>query len=114
MPPSATTSLTPSRSKSSVATSPATRFLNNNTFDTAQVVPSANYGLGLRLIPFKNVAIRAELVNYTRINPNVEEHDDLQEASCTDGYVQFTGQTPSCLTDFSQSAMFQVGVSFLL
>ncbi len=90
------------------------RFLNNNTFDTAQVVPSANYGLGLRLIPFKNVAIRAELVNYTRINPNVEEHDDLQEASCTDGYVQFTGQTPSCLTDFSQSAMFQVGVSFLL
>ncbi len=90
------------------------RLLNDQTYGEMLVRPSANYGLGVRLIPFKNVAIRAELVNYTGINPNVQEHDAQQEISCSDGYIQNIGQTPSCLTDFSQSTMVQLGLSFLL
>jgi len=90
------------------------RLLNDGSFGPASVRPSLNYGLGVRLIPWKHVAIRAELVNYTGLNPNVEEHDAAQENSCSDGYIQNVGVTPQCLTDFSQSSTFQVGVSFLL
>lgn len=90
------------------------RFLNNGSYGADLVAPSVNYGLGLRLIPFKNVAVRAELVNYARINPNVEEHLDTEESTCTDGYLLRTGQTPACYTDFANSTMFQVGLSFLL
>lgn len=90
------------------------RQLNDNSVESAGVRFSANYGLGVRLIPFKNVAVRAELVNYTGINPNVVEHNQQQEASCSDGYIITTGAQQDCLTDFSQSAMFQVGLSFLL
>ncbi len=88
--------------------------VNGNQYGADSVRPSANYGLGLRLIPFKNVAVRAELVNYAGINPNVEEHLDSEESICTDGYLLRTGQASACYTDFSNSTMFQVGLSFLL
>ena len=90
------------------------QLLNDASYSEARVRASVNYGLGVRLIPWKHIAIRAELVNYTGINPNVVEHDPAQEASCSDGYIQNVGTAPSCLTDFSQSTMFQVGLSFLL
>jgi outer membrane beta-barrel protein len=90
------------------------RFLNNNSYDVDQLRFSANYGLGLRLIPFKNVAVRAELVNYAGLNPNVQEHDSTEESKCADGYLLRTSGEPACYTDFSNSTMFQVGLSFLL
>ena len=90
------------------------RILNDTTFSAPGIRPSLNYGLGVRLIPWQYVAVRAELVNYTGINPNVEEHDATDEGSCADGYVIRSGNQSNCLTDFSQSTMFQVGVSFLL
>jgi outer membrane beta-barrel protein len=90
------------------------RFLNNGGYGEAQVRPSGHYGLGLRLIPWKFVAIRAELTNYLGLNPNVEEHDANDEASCPDGYVITSGNSENCQPDISSSSMFQVGVSFLL
>lgn len=90
------------------------RLLNNDTYDADQIRPSLNYGLGLRLIPWKYVAIRAELVNYVGPNPNVQEHDTADESACSDGYTIGVGNKENCLIDFSQNSMFQIGVSFLL
>jgi outer membrane beta-barrel protein len=92
------------------------RSLNNNQIDaaTATIRPMFNYGLGLRLIPWKYVAIRAELTNYIGPSPNVQEHDSTDEGNCKEGYILSQGNQDSCLTDFSQNSMFQVGVSFLL
>jgi outer membrane beta-barrel protein len=80
----------------------------------SQIRPMVNGGIGLRLIPWKYVAIRAELVNYIGINPNVEEHTAEQEADCKDGYVLLEGATANCKTDFANNAMIQLGLSILL
>lgn len=91
------------------------RLLRDNvTVTDLGVRPSLNYGLGVRLIPWEFVAIRAELMNYAGINPNVEEHDDTDESSCAEGYVLGAGNNKSCLTDFSNISVLQIGVSFLL
>ncbi len=90
------------------------RKLNDSQFSPAEIRPNGNYGIGLRLIPWKYVAIRAELVNYVGLNPNVPEHDDTDEANCPDGYILGAGNQESCLTDFSHNSMFQIGVSFML
>jgi outer membrane beta-barrel protein len=76
--------------------------------------PSLNYGVGVRLIPWKFLALRAELVNSNGLNPNVEEHAQSDENSCREGYVLRIGNAPSCLIDFSQSTQFQLGLTFLL
>jgi outer membrane beta-barrel protein len=76
--------------------------------------PSLNYGVGVRLIPWKFLALRAELVNVNGLNPNVEEHDQTDENSCRDGYVLRSGNANNCLIDFSQSTQFQLGLTFLL
>ncbi|MDP2340381.1 MAG: outer membrane beta-barrel domain-containing protein [Deltaproteobacteria bacterium] len=90
------------------------RLQNDLSFSAPGVRPSLNYGLGVRLIPWKYMAIRAELTNYVGVNPNVEEHDVTDEGNCADGYILGQGNQESCLSDFSQNSMFQIGVSFLL
>ena len=90
------------------------RVRKDNSTGDASVRPSANYGIGVRLIPWKYIAIRAELTNYLGLNPNVEEHDATDEGNCGDGYILGQGNKESCLSDFSQNSMFQIGVSFLL
>ena len=76
---------------------------------------SANYGIGVRLIPFKYVAIRAELHNYNGKNPNVQEHATADESKCTDGYTLANGSAQkSCYPDISNNTMLQVGLSLLL
>lgn len=90
------------------------RLLNDNTYDVDQIRPTMNYGVGLRLIPWKYIAIRAELVNYVGPNPNVQEHDTADESACADGYTIGVGNKENCLIDFGQNSLFQVGVSFLL
>jgi outer membrane beta-barrel protein len=90
------------------------RLLSNGSISEPGIRPSVNYGLGVRLIPWKYIALRAELVSTLGLNPNVEEHETEDETSCTDGYVIRSGNKSNCLTDFSQSTMFQLGVSFLL
>ncbi len=79
----------------------------------AQIRPSINYGLGLRIIPWTYVAVRAELRNYNGLNPNVPEHDAADEGKCTSGYVLTSGREKQCYPDISQVTMLQVGVSFL-
>jgi len=90
------------------------RFLKTNTYGPDSVRPSGHYGLGLRVIPWKHVTVRAELTNYIGVNPNVEEHDDADEALCPDGFVLSQGNTQTCNQDVFQSSYLQVGVSFLL
>jgi outer membrane beta-barrel protein len=88
--------------------------LADSSFTPPGIRPSVNYGVGVRLIPWKYIALRAELVNTNGLNPNVEEHDATDEGSCSDGYVLRSGNNNNCLTDFSQSTQFQLGLSFLL
>lgn len=83
-------------------------------FTPMSVRPSVNYGLGLRLIPWKYVALRLELKNFTGLNPNVEEHDEGAEDDCPDGYILSVAGDRQCFTDFSNNAFLQVGISFLL
>jgi outer membrane beta-barrel protein len=90
------------------------RYLKTGQFGETSVRPSGHYGLGLRLIPWKFVTVRAELTNYVGLNPNVEEHDKADESSCPDGFVLTQGNTPVCNPDLFQSSFFQVGLSFLL
>jgi outer membrane beta-barrel protein len=90
------------------------RFLKTNTYGADSVRPSGHYGLGLRLIPWKFVTVRAELTNYIGVNPNVEEHDDADEAICPDGFVLSQGNTQTCNQDVFQSSFLQVGLSLLL
>jgi len=90
------------------------RQLQDGSAAGAGIRPSGNLGVGVRLIPWKYVALRAELVNYAGINPNVEEHDSTEEGTCPDGYVLRSGNQNNCLTDFSNTTMFQLGVTFLL
>jgi outer membrane beta-barrel protein len=74
---------------------------------------SVNYGLGVRIIPWKYIALRAELRNYNGLNPNVPEHDPADEDKCTSGYVLNVGGDKQCYPDISQNTMLQVGLSFL-
>jgi outer membrane beta-barrel protein len=92
-----------------------TKALNGATGATseAQIRPTVNGGIGLRLIPWKYIAIRAELVNYLGFSPNIEEHEG-QEADCPDGYLLLEGATENCKGDFSNNAMIQLGLSILL
>ncbi|MCC7071091.1 MAG: outer membrane beta-barrel domain-containing protein [Deltaproteobacteria bacterium] len=91
-----------------------TRYLNTGGFDGSQVRFSGNYGLGVRLIPWKWVALRAELRNYNGLNPNVEEHNANDEDACTSGYTLVVGADKQCFPDISTNTMFQVGLSLLL
>jgi outer membrane beta-barrel protein len=90
-----------------------TRLTNDLSYDAEQVRFSANYGLGLRLMPWKHVAIRAEIRNYNGFNPNVEEHDPEVEARCPNGYTLNVGGEEQCHVDISENTMRQVGVSFV-
>lgn len=88
--------------------------LNDDSYDTTTAAfrPVVTYGIGLRLIPWKWIALRAELRNHTGINPNVPEFGSGADV-CKEGYtMQVSGQT-ECLTDFSNNAMLQLGMSFL-
>ena len=93
-----------------------TRHLNNdpNALDTPQVRISANYGLGVRLMPIKWVALRAEIRNYNGLNPNVEEHQDADESACGNGYTLRVGAQEQCFPDISNNTMLQVGLSLIL
>jgi outer membrane beta-barrel protein len=91
-----------------------TRLLNTLEYDNQRVRISANYGLGLRLIPWKYVAIRAEIRNYNGLNPNVEEHEDRDELDCKEGYTLVVGRERQCFPDISNNTMLQVGISLLL
>ncbi len=91
-----------------------TRKLSDNTFDAPGIRPSGNLGIGVRLIPWKYIAIRAEFVQSLGLNPNVEEHDANDEGICSDGYVLREGLQNNCKPDLSSSTTFQVGISFLL
>lgn len=91
-----------------------TRLLNNLAYDTPQVRFSANYGLGVRLIPWKYVALRAEIRNYNGLNPNVEEHEDRDESECNTGYTLVVGAERQCYPDISNNTMLQVGLSLIL
>lgn len=91
-----------------------TRLLNDTSFDTPQVRVSANYGLGIRLIPWKYLALRVELRNYNGINPNVEEHESRDEDDCSSGYTLTNGNERQCYPDISNNTMLQVGLSLLL
>lgn len=88
--------------------------LNDQSYDFGPGIrPVVNYGVGLRIIPWKWVALRAELKNYTGINPGVPELGQGGD-QCTEGYTLQFGQRKECLTDFSNNAMLQLGISFLL
>jgi outer membrane beta-barrel protein len=92
-----------------------TRALNvAGQFDTPQVRFSANYGLGVRLIPWKYVALRAEIRNYNGLNPNVQEHEDRDESECANGYTLVVGAERQCYPDVSNNTMLQVGLSLIL
>lgn len=91
-----------------------TRYLNNGAYDTPQVRFSGNYGLGIRLIPWKYLALRAELRNFNGLNPNVEEHNANDEDACGTGYTLVVGPAKQCFSDISTNTMLQVGLSLLL
>lgn len=99
-----------------------TRLLNGDAngdgvtpdFEPAQVRFSANYGLGVRLIPWKYVALRAEIRNYNGLNPNVGEHEDRDESECNNGYTLVVGAERQCYPDVSSNTMLQVGLSLIL
>lgn len=91
-----------------------TRLLNDLQYDTPQVRFSANYGLGVRLIPWKYVALRAEIRNYNGLNPNVQEHEDRDESECATGYTLVVGAERQCYPDISNNTMLQVGLSLIL
>jgi outer membrane beta-barrel protein len=90
------------------------RKLNDLSYDTPQTRITANYGLGVRLIPWKYVALRAEIRNYNGINPNVEEHESRDEDDCRTGYTLVVGNTRQCYPDISNNTMLQVGLSLIL
>ena len=75
---------------------------------------SANYGLGVRLIPWKYVALRAEVRNYNGFNPDVPEHRADDQDRCTAGYTLVVGAVKNCYPDIYNNTMLQVGLSFLL
>jgi hypothetical protein len=83
-------------------------------FEDGGVRVSANYGIGVRLIPWKYVALRAELRNYNGLNPNVQEHESRDEDACSNGYTLIEGADRQCYPDISNNTMFQVGLSLLL
>lgn len=84
-------------------------------FDEAQVRFSANYGIGVRLMPWKFLALRAEVRNYNGLNPNVEEHDaNRDESQCDNGYTLVVGGERQCYPDISNNTMLQVGLSLIL
>lgn len=91
-----------------------TRLLNDLNYDTPQVRVTANYGLGVRLIPWKYVALRAEIRNYNGLNPNVEEHEGRDEDDCSTGYTLVVGTERQCYPDISNNTMLQVGLSLIL
>lgn len=69
-----------------------------------------SYGIGLRLIPHQNVAIRLELKQSIGANPDVPEDDN---EACSDGYKLTLGDAPECFKDYSDLSLFQAGVSFI-
>ncbi len=83
-------------------------------FQDGGIRPVVNYGIGLRVMPWKWVAFRAELRNYTGINPGVPERNAQGIDACDTGYTLQVGQETRCNTDFSNNAMVQLGLSFVL
>ncbi len=91
------------------------RALNTpGAFEDGGIRFSANYGIGVRLIPWKYVALRAELRNYNGLNPNVQEHETRDEQDCQNGYTLVVGTDRQCYPDISNNTMLQVGLSLLL
>lgn len=74
---------------------------------------NANYGVGLRFIPVQWFALRLELRNYTGMNPDVPELDARGGDECNGYTLPVAGRT-DCYTDFSNNAMVQLGLSFVL
>jgi outer membrane beta-barrel protein len=91
-----------------------TRKLNDGSFDTPQVRFSGNYGIGVRLMPWKFLALRAEVRNYNGLNPNVQEHESRDENDCKEGYTLVVGTERQCFPDISNNTMLQVGLSLIL
>lgn len=91
-----------------------TRLLNDTSYDEPQVRISANYGIGVRLMPWRFLALRAEIRNYNGLNPNVEEHDSRDEDACGEGYTLVVGAERQCFPDISNNTMLQVGLSLIL
>ena len=109
------TTSTSSSTRSRAAVPRASRASSTTrTYDAPQVRFSANYGLGVRLIPWKYVALRAEIRNYNGLNPNVEEHEDRDEGACSNGYTLVVGADRQCFPDISNNTMLQVGLSLIL
>jgi outer membrane beta-barrel protein len=100
------------------------RQLNDGTFQDGSQAPnpflklpvrlSVNYGLGVRLIPWKWIAIRAEVRNYNGLNPDVQEHEARDQDACDHGFTLVQGADRQCYPDIYNNTMFQVGLSFLL
>jgi outer membrane beta-barrel protein len=76
--------------------------------------PVLSYGAGIRLIPWKWFAIRAEFRNTHGLNPEVPERNNQGIDQCDTGYTLQVGQRTDCITDFSTLSTIQLGVSFLL
>lgn len=89
--------------------------LNTTEYDTGPGYRlSANFGFGLRLIPWRWVALRLELRNFTGLNPPVPEMSPQGTDVCEQGYTLRVGARTDCLTDFSNVSLVQLGVSFVL
>jgi outer membrane beta-barrel protein len=86
--------------------------LNAGGFTAGAIRPTGNFGAGVRLMPFQYVAVRAEVVNYIGLNPNVLDRP-TDEAACTDGYVLLQDNAKACNTDFSSNTYMQLGLSFI-
>lgn len=86
-----------------------------NDYDTGPGIRwNANYGVGLRFIPVSWFALRLELRNYTGINSEVPELDARGGDECSTGYTLPVAGRTGCYTDFSNNAMVQLGLSFVL
>ncbi|MFZ9887735.1 MAG: outer membrane beta-barrel domain-containing protein [Myxococcota bacterium] len=90
------------------------RRLRDQTTEQGQVRPVLSYGLGLRLLPWRFLALRVELRNTLGLNPAVAERNSQGIDPCEEGYVLQVGQQPKCQPDYSNNALLQLGLSFLL
>lgn len=88
---------------------------NANDYDSGPGFrANVNYGLGLRLMPWRWVALRVELRNYTGLNPDVPEVGTQGTDQCKTGYTLQVGARTDCYSDFTNNALVQFGVSFVL
>lgn len=100
-----------------------TKRLNNGGYEQSAdgggfvgtgIRPVLSYGAGIRVIPWRWFAIRAEVRNSHGLNPGVPEANNQGQDVCADGYTLQVGQRTDCILDFSTLSTIQLGVSFLL